>query len=204
MTTVSPGGERKSMLVIRQEGDKLVAVAKGQAGERKYDSITVKGDDITMVLTIQYNGNDMVITYKGKIGKDSMKGEADFGGLAQGEWSAVPHKEGAQMAAPSAGSSANVSGVWNFTLETAQGSGTPTFTFKQEGETLTGTYKGRLGEGPVKGTVKGSDITFSVKVNAQGQDIEIVYTGKIESATSLKGTAKLGDFGDATWTAKKQ
>ncbi len=204
MTTVSPQGERKSMLVIRQEGDKLVAVAKAQAGERKYDSVMVKGDDITMVLTIQFQGQDMKITYTGKISKDAMKGEADFGGLATGEWSAVPHKEGAMMAAPSSQSAANISGAWSFAVETSQGSGNPTFTFKQEGETLTGTYKGQFGEGPLNGTVKGSDITFKVKINAQGQEFEVTYTGKIESATAMKGTAKLGDFGEATWTAKKQ
>lgn len=204
MTTVSPQGERKSMLVIRQEGDKLVAVAKSQTGERKYDSVMVKGDDITMVLTIQFQGQDMKITYTGKISKDSMKGEADFGGLAQGDWSAVPHKEGAMMAAPSAQSSTNISGAWNFEVETSQGSGNPSFTFKQEGEMLTGTYKGTFGEAPLKGTVKGSDISFTIKVNVQGQDMEVVYTGKIESATAMKGTAKLGELGDATWTAKKQ
>jgi hypothetical protein len=207
MTTVSPQGERKSLLVIRQEGDKLVAVAKAQAGERKYDSVTVKGDDITMVLTIQFQGQDMKITYTGKIAKDGMKGEADFGGLASGEWSAVPHKEGAMTpSAPSSSgqSGANISGTWSFTVETSQGSGNPTFTFKQEGETLTGNYKGTFGEAPVKGTVKGSDISFTIKVNVQGQDVEITYVGKIESATSMKGTAKLGELGEATWTAKKQ
>jgi hypothetical protein len=203
MTTVSPQGERKSLLVIRQEGDKLVGVAKAQAGERKYDSLAVKGDEITMVLTIQFQGQDMKITYTGKITKDGMKGEADFGGLASGEWSAVPHKEGA-MSGPPPQSSANISGVWSFTVETSQGSGSPTFTFKQEGETLSGTYKGQFGEAPLSGTVKGSDISFKIKINAQGQEIEILYTGKIESATSMKGTAKLGEFGDATWTAKKQ
>lgn len=204
MTTVSPQGERKSLLVISKEGDKLVGVAKNQAGERKYDSIAVKGDDITMVLTIQFNGQDMKITYTGKISKDGMKGAADFGGLAEGEWSAVPHKEGAMTSSSSAQSAANISGAWSFAVETSQGSGNPTFTFKQEGETLTGTYKGTFGEAPVKGTVKGSDISFTIKVNVQGQDMEVTYTGKIESATAMKGTAKLGELGDATWTAKKQ
>lgn len=207
MTTVSPQGERKSLLVISKDGDKLVGMAKNPQGERKYDSITVKGDDITMVLTIQFQGQDMKITYTGKISKDGMKGAADFGGLAEGEWSAVPHKEGAMASSSSsssAQSAANISGAWSFAVETSQGSGNPTFTFKQEGETLTGTYKGTFGEAPVKGTVKGSDISFTIKVNVQGQDMEVTYTGKIESATSMKGTAKLGEIGDATWTAKKQ
>ncbi|HWC76548.1 MAG TPA: hypothetical protein VG778_03760, partial [Blastocatellia bacterium] len=86
---------------------------------------------------------------------------------------------------------------------TGQGSGNPVFTFKQDGEKLTGNYKGTFGEAPLTGTVKGSDISFSFKVDVQGQAFEVTYTGKIDGA-NMKGTAKLGELGDATWSAKKQ
>ncbi|HXG67305.1 MAG TPA: hypothetical protein VNO70_19535 [Blastocatellia bacterium] len=205
LTLESPAGTRQMLLTIKQEGDKLSGTMKGTRGDQALDSINVKGDEINFAVTIQYQGQPMVIKYAGKVEKDSMKGEADFGGLATGAWSAVPHQEAAAAApaAPAAGAF-NISGAWNFTVETAAGSGNPTFTFKQEGETLTGTYKGTFGEGPIAGTVKGNDVRFTVKVNFQGQDAEIVYTGKIESATSMKGGVKLGDFGEGTWTGKKQ
>jgi len=44
------------------------------------------------VLTISYNGSPMTITYTGKIDADKMEGEADFGGLATGTWSAAAQK----------------------------------------------------------------------------------------------------------------
>jgi len=91
-TTISPEGESKSTLVISEDGGKLKAMAKGERGERAYDSIEVKGNDITLVLTISYNGSPMTITYTGKIDKDTMGGEADFGGLATGTWSAAAQK----------------------------------------------------------------------------------------------------------------
>jgi hypothetical protein len=91
-TSVSPVGTNTSVLVIKQEGDKVVAVGKGPNGERPYDSVAVKGKDITLVITIQYEGSPMVITYTGEITKDGMGGAADFGGLATGTWSAVAHK----------------------------------------------------------------------------------------------------------------
>src|SRR3974377_348341 len=47
---------------------------------------------------------------------------------------------------------ADITGTWNFNVETDMGSGTPTMTFKQEGNVLTGTYKGQLGEAPLRGT----------------------------------------------------
>lgn len=91
-TTISPEGETKSTLVISEDSGKLKAMAKGERGERAYDSIDVKGSDITLVLTISYNGSPMTITYTGKIDKGTMGGEADFGGLATGTWSAVAQK----------------------------------------------------------------------------------------------------------------
>jgi hypothetical protein len=87
--TSSPEGEFKSTLVIREQDGKLTAFAKSAQGERPYDSIAVDGAKITLVLTIPYNGSPMVITYTGKIDKTKMEGEADFGGLATGTWSAA-------------------------------------------------------------------------------------------------------------------
>ena len=74
-------------------------------------------------------------------------------------------------------------GIWNCTVETSQGTGTPVFTFVQEGEKITGTYKGSLGEAPLTGTLKGNDISFSLKGNFQGQDVNATYTGKVEGNT---------------------
>src|SRR4051812_43232720 len=91
-TTQSPEGESKSTMVISEEGGKLKAVAKSERGERPYDSIAVDGNKITLVLTIAYNGSPMIITYNGKIDAGKMEGEADFGGLATGTWSATAEK----------------------------------------------------------------------------------------------------------------
>ena len=93
LTTVSPEGEFKSTLVIREEGGQLKAVGKSPQGERAYDSVAVEGGDITLVVTISYNGSPMVITYRGKVDKAKMGGEADYGGLATGTWAATAQKQ---------------------------------------------------------------------------------------------------------------
>ena len=209
ITVESPQGKSTSLLTIKKDGDKLGGMIKGARGERPLDSVAVSGGDITLVMKVSFQGQDMVITYKGKVEKDSMKGDADFGGMATGTWSAVPSKEGAAApaamaaSAPQAGG-ANVTGDWSVTVETSAGSGNPSFTFKQEGEKLTGMYKGQLGEGPLTGTVKGADINFTIKVNAQGQDLTIVYTGKVESKDSMKGKVVLGELGEGTFTGKRK
>ncbi len=98
---------------------------------------------------------------------------------------------------------ADVSGTWIMAVETQAGTGSPTFTLTQKGEAVTGTYKGQLGEAPVTGTVKGNDITLTFKVNAQGQDLEIVYAGTLDG-DQVSGKVKLGSFGNGTFTGKKQ
>jgi len=207
ITIESPNGPNKASLVIKKDGDKLSGAMKSARGDRPLDSVTMSGSDITFVMKANVQGQDMVFTYKGKVEKDSMKGDVDFGGFASGTWAAVSHKEGASSssgaAAPAQGGGANVTGVWDFAVETSQGSGSPTFTFKQDGEKLTGSYKGQFGEAPLMGTVKGSDIKFVIKVSAQGQDMTITYSGKIESNNSMKGTAALGELGEANWTGKR-
>ena len=214
LVTKTPQGDMPSVLTIKQEGGKLAASGKSARGERSYDSVALTGSDIKLVMTIQFQGADMVLTYTGKVDKDGMKGEVDFGGLAQGEWSAVLHKEmgagsgtgsgaGAGSGSGSGSASGNISGVWNAAVETSQGTGNPVFTFKQEGEKITGNYKGTFGEAPLTGTLKGNEISFSFKVNVQGQSADLSYTGKVDG-NNMKGKAKLGDFGEADWTAKKQ
>jgi len=99
---------------------------------------------------------------------------------------------------------ADISGKWTAAVETDGGSGTPNFTFKQSGETLTGTYSGQLGEAPLTGTVKGDDVEFSIKVSPQGEAITLKYKGKITSGNTIKGTVDLGGIGSGTFTATKQ
>jgi hypothetical protein len=98
---------------------------------------------------------------------------------------------------------ADVTGTWNFEVNTGSGAGNPTFTFKQQGNKLTGTYSGVIGEAPLTGTVEGNKIVFKVKANMNGESVEIAYEGTVESVTSMKGTAVYPQIGEATWVAKK-
>ncbi|HEY7182079.1 MAG TPA: hypothetical protein VIC84_11700 [Blastocatellia bacterium] len=99
--------------------------------------------------------------------------------------------------------STNVSGNWKLTLETPNGPANPSLVLKQDGEKLTGTYKGRFGESPLEGAVKGKDIKFTVKVNAQGQEIVLEYAAAVEGDT-MKGKVKFGDMGEADFSGKKE
>ncbi len=93
----------------------------------------------------------------------------------------------------------DVTGTWDFTVELDIGGGEPTFTFTQDGETVTGTYTGTFGEAEVTGTVTGSDIEFRFG----GQLGDAVYIGTVDGDT-MKGTCDYGGLGEGTWEAERQ
>jgi hypothetical protein len=97
----------------------------------------------------------------------------------------------------------DVTGKWAFNVETSAGAGAPTFTFKQDGEKLTGHYTGTFGEADLTGTVKGADITFTFTVDAQGTALKETYTGTVDKDT-MKGKLVIEGVGEGTFTGKKQ
>jgi hypothetical protein len=98
----------------------------------------------------------------------------------------------------------DVTGKWAFAVETSAGSGTPTITLKQDGEKLTGHYSGQFGEADLTGTVKDQNFSFKFTVDAQGNMLDFVYTGTVESKDALKGKVSIVGLGDGTFTAKRQ
>jgi len=88
LTTISPVGENTNTVEFKKEGDAIKAVAKSPQGERPYDSTAVDGNKVTLVLTIDFQGQPMTITYMGTVSDKSIDGSADFGGLAMGSFSA--------------------------------------------------------------------------------------------------------------------
>lgn len=97
----------------------------------------------------------------------------------------------------------DVTGTWDFSVETPQGTMTLSSTFKQEGEKLTGVQSSQMGEMPLEGTIKGADIAFAIVIDMQGQQITITYVGKVDGET-MTGTIEFGGMGSAAWTAKKR
>jgi len=97
----------------------------------------------------------------------------------------------------------DVTGAWDMSVESPQGTMDLVSTFKQEGEKLTGTQSSQMGEMPIEGTIKGADIAFAIVINMQGQEMRISYTGKVEG-DSMSGAIEFGTFGTSTWAAKKK
>src|SRR5262249_50860484 len=151
VTINSPQGAREGKLALKQDGEKLTGLLKNQRGELPIEG-TVKGKEIKIKYTVKFQDQELVITMTGNVEGERMKGDADFGGFAQGDWnskrasattaSSVPTPAAAQSSGEKGGDKVDVTGAWSLTVETEAGSGNPSFNFKQEGEKLTGKYKG--------------------------------------------------------------
>jgi hypothetical protein len=98
----------------------------------------------------------------------------------------------------------NVAGKWAMALETSMGTSTPSLELKQDGAKISGTYTGRYGSFPLEGTVAGRALAFSFSMSAEGQSVAMTFQGEVAAdGLSMKGTATLGEMGEAAWTAKK-
>src|SRR5262245_27913565 len=129
VTINSPQGARQIKISFKQEGEKLTGVLKNQRGEIPLE-VAVKGKEIKFKYTVKSQDQDLVFTMTGNVDGDAMKGDADFGGFAQGDWnakraSAATASGGApaasQPSAEKSGDKIDVTGAWSVTVETDGG-----------------------------------------------------------------------------------
>src|SRR6267142_1344377 len=95
-----------------------------------------------------------------------------------------------------------VAGDWDLTIQSPTGTRTVPLTLKQEGEKVTGMFKGPQGELPVAGTLVGDELKFAFAIPIQGQSLDIAMTGKVAN-DAVTGTAQFGGFGEGPFTMKR-
>lgn len=102
------------------------------------------------------------------------------------------------------GAEANAAGVWKWTL--SEQTGETILTLKQQGEKLTGSYTNQFGKAEIlDGSLKGSDLSFKVKRDFNGQEFVIKYGGKL-SGDKITGKAEFdlnGETRAMEWNAKR-
>jgi hypothetical protein len=104
--------------------------------------------------------------------------------------------------APLAAEPAKVAGQWNISLELGEITGRPTIDLKQDGEKLSGTYRGRYGASPIQGSVKDNQIEFTVTMAAEGQQTSGYFAGTVEG-DKMSGTVEFEGAGEGTWVATR-
>ena len=98
---------------------------------------------------------------------------------------------------------ADITGQWTATFNTQVGEQHYVYTFKVEGEKLTGTAKSDNGTVEIEnGTVKGDEVSFVENLDYQGQKLAIMYTGKI-SGDEIKFTRDVAGAAKEELVAKR-
>lgn len=118
--------------------------------------------------------------------------------------------EGAAAAAAGATASANLTGVWKSDFDSQIGHQYYTFTFKQDGTTLTGKASSEAGERKREaelkdGKVEGDTISFHELMSFGDREIRISYTGKLSAnGNEIKFTREVGDIARTEIVARRE
>jgi hypothetical protein len=206
VNVMTDDGPRPPMaLVLKKDADKIVGTLFAPQGEIRVEA-GLKQKAVTVWFTVPTEQGPISVTMNGTLDGDVIKGSLDYGGQGQADWSAkrtAAAPAGTAVPAAPADARIDLTGTWALAVETGAGSGAPTVTFKQDGEKLTGQYSGQFGAAPVTGSFKGSAVEFAVDLAVQGTPIHMVYSGTADKS-SMKGSVKLGDTGEGTFSGKKQ
>jgi hypothetical protein len=188
-------------LKLQKNGDKIGGTIASQDGETPVEA-EVKGKTLTVWFNYQAGGGGPVpIEMSGTIDGDTAKGTMSAGGSPAGDWTATRSKDTkdtkdtkeAKPASTPSSSSASLTGDWNVSLQLDTITATPSLTLKQDGDKLTGEYVSQMyGKAPVAGSVKGTEVTFTVSLSVEGNAVNAVYTGVVQADGSIKGSVDIG------------
>lgn len=88
--TTPDGSARSSTFTFKADGDKLTGNVTGQSGEVAIQDGKVAGDSITFFVMRNFGGNEVKLSYKGKLAGGEIKFTISFGD--QGEFEITAKK----------------------------------------------------------------------------------------------------------------
>jgi hypothetical protein len=219
VTINSPQGANTSLVVFKQDGDKVSGVLKGRGGELPFEGGTLTGNDLKFSFTINTQGMALPITLTGKVEGDTMSGKADFGGFAEGDWTAKRASATADAApatpppaatptAPAAassttGSTTGANGKWDVLLVTPGGEFPATATLTDTAGKISGTFASQMGEVAVTGTLEGKALKMTMVAQTPQGDMTVVLTGDVDGDAIVNGQAEVPGVGAMPWSAKR-
>ena len=83
-----------------------------------------------------------------------------------------------------------------------RGSASHALFLEQDGENLSGTHRGDLLAGDLRGAVAGSQVRFRSSFKYEGTRLNYDFDGRLENG-KLAGVIDMGEYGKARWTAQR-
>jgi hypothetical protein len=98
----------------------------------------------------------------------------------------------------------DITGKWTASFDTQIGPQNYTYEFAVRDKVLTGTINSGMGQSPViDGKVEGEKVSFVEKLEFQGNEVRITYTGQIVSSDEIKFTRQVGDVATEQLVARR-
>jgi hypothetical protein len=220
VTVNSPQGANTTLVTFKQDGEKVSGIFKSQQGQLPFDGGTLTGSDLTFTFTITTQGMQLPITLTGKVEGATMAGKADFGGFAEGDWTAKRSATTTETSTSTSSTTtstttttttttsttttvAGLGGKWDVTLKTPGGDFPASANLTDEGGKLTGTFGSAMGEAPITGTLEGKAIKISMVAKTPQGDMNVEMTGDLDGDSIVNGKAEIAGMGQMEWTAKR-
>jgi hypothetical protein len=99
---------------------------------------------------------------------------------------------------------ADLTGKWNVTVATPDGTQPSVMTLTQKGDSVAGTLESQLGSAPVAGVVKGDTLKFAFQLDMGGQALVINGVGAIKDKDNMNGALDVAGLGVMPFTAVRQ
>ena len=216
ITVTSPQGTNTTPVTFKQESEKVSGIFKSPQGQLPFEGGTMTGNDLKFTFTVNTQGMELPITLTGKVDGTTMAGKADFGGFAEGDWTA---KRSATTTTSSTATSTTTTptttttttvatgvgfgGKWDVMLKTPGGDMPANATIKDDNGKVSGTFTSQLGEVPVGGTVEGKALKITMVAQTPQGDMTVVMTGDLDGDNIVNGKAEVAGLGQMEWSAKR-
>jgi hypothetical protein len=218
VTITSPQGPSTTLVTFKQDGEKISGIFKSDQGQLPFEGGTLTGSDLKFTFTITTQGMQLPITLTGKVDGAAMTGKADFGGFAEGDWTA---KRSATTTASSSATTTTTTttstttttttastgvgfgGKWDVMLKTPGGDFPANATLKDDNGKVSGTFGSQMGEVPITGSVEGKALKLTMVAQTPQGDMTVILTGDLDGDSIVNGKADVSGMGMMEWSAKR-
>ncbi|HEV8598172.1 MAG TPA: amidohydrolase family protein [Gemmatimonadales bacterium] len=203
---LASGGSRDFLPNVRK------AIAAGLPANVALEAVTIRAAELAgaaeMLGSIEAGKIANLVVSNGDILSDSAKVSAVFVDGVRYEVAPPPAPARASVSGSGGGGGAappaQMAGTWALNLTSPQGPMDITMVLTQSGSSFSGTMTSMMGTSDIsEGQITGRTATWSMTLQFGGQSITLNYRGEVDG-NRMTGTAELGSFGSATFTAERK
>ncbi len=96
----------------------------------------------------------------------------------------------------------DVTGEWEFAVQSPNGAGTRQVTLVQQGDSISGTISSSRASGDFTGILDGDRLSFTVILSMDSGPFAVTYEASVVD-DEMEGTIDFGDYGQGTFTGKR-